>query len=41
VLRPGRSLIHTKSDVIAVADGQEILVATGLGSMIPVPIARG
>jgi len=35
VLRPGRSLIHTKSDVIAIADGRETLVATGLGSMVP------
>ena len=35
VLRPGRSLIHTKSDVIAVADNRETLVATGLGSMVP------
>jgi uncharacterized protein (TIGR00369 family) len=41
VLKPGRSLIHTKSDVIAIADGRETLVATGLGSMIPVPITRG
>jgi uncharacterized protein (TIGR00369 family) len=41
VLRPGRSLIHTRSDVIAVADGRETLVATGLGSMVPFAMTRG
>jgi uncharacterized protein (TIGR00369 family) len=40
VLKPGRSLIHTRSDVMAVADGRETLVATGLGSMIPIPLVR-
>jgi len=40
VLEPGRSLIHTRSDVIAVADGRETLVATGLGSMVPFAMTR-
>jgi uncharacterized protein (TIGR00369 family) len=40
VLRPGRSLIHTRSDVFAVADERETLVATGLGSMVPYPMTR-
>ena len=35
VLRPGRTLVHTKSDVIAVADNRGTVVATALGSMIP------
>ena len=35
VLKPGRSLIHTKSDVIVIADHRETLVATALGSMAP------
>jgi uncharacterized protein (TIGR00369 family) len=41
VLKPGRSLIHTRSDVIAIVDGRETLVATGLGSMVPFAMTRG
>jgi uncharacterized protein (TIGR00369 family) len=40
VLKPGRSLIHTRSDVFAVTDERETLVATGLGSMVPLPLNR-
>ena len=40
VLKPGRTLIHTRSDVIAVADGRETLVATGLGTMVPFAMTR-
>jgi len=40
VLKPGRSLIHTKSDVIVVADGRETLVATALASMIPFALSK-
>ncbi len=40
VLKPGRSLIHTRSDVFAVTEERETLVATGLGSMVPFPLTR-
>jgi uncharacterized protein (TIGR00369 family) len=40
VSKPGRSLIHTRSDVFAVAAGRETLVATGLGSMVPFGMPR-
>lgn len=40
VLKPGRSLIHTKSDVVAVADNRESLVATALASMVPFALSK-
>ena len=35
VLKPGRSLIHTKCDVMVRAGDRETLVATALSSMVP------
>ena len=40
VLKPGRSLIHTKSDVIVVADTRETLAATALASMVPFALSK-
>lgn len=36
VLKPGRRLVITKADVFAVAAGEEVMVATLLGTMVPV-----
>jgi acyl-coenzyme A thioesterase PaaI-like protein len=36
VIKPGRRLIVVRSDVVAVRSGVETLVATLLGTMVPV-----
>ena len=36
VVKPGRRLVVVRSDVLAVRDGAEVLVATLLGTMVPV-----
>ncbi len=41
VLKPGRSLIHTKCDVTVRAGGRETLVATTLSSMVPFAMRSG
>ena len=41
VLKPGRSLVHTKCDVIVRAGDRETLVATALSSMVPFAMRNG
>jgi uncharacterized protein (TIGR00369 family) len=41
VLKPGRSIIHTKCDVAARAGDRETLVATALSSMVPFAMRSG
>jgi uncharacterized protein (TIGR00369 family) len=41
VLKPGRSIIHTKCDVMVRAGDRETLVATALSSMVPFAMRSG
>jgi len=41
VLKPGRSLVHTKCDVTVRAGDRETLVATALSSIVPFAVRNG
>jgi acyl-coenzyme A thioesterase PaaI-like protein len=41
VIKPGRSIIHTKCDVAVRAGDRETLVATALSSMVPFTMPIG
>jgi uncharacterized protein (TIGR00369 family) len=41
VLKAGRSLVHTKCDVLAVNGDKSVLVATALSSMVPFTMKAG